>query len=281
MLPASRSFGRNDFEIGLPISETAIQLAIAGKNISQLDYNYRSDSRSLKSRADFTFAAAGSARARNGLKMESARMFEGKPPKAASRTAERRTAKRHMSVFLLAKITAGDRQSLGRVLNLSHSGAKIETRLAFTPGDPLFLEIRSDLKVAGTVRWVGDKSIGILFDKEIDVGRFLSREQPKLRKEKPRAPRYVCDTDASISAETEKSVLKVRDVSLSGAGLTGETTLNPGEDVLVTILGLEPRRAKVMWSNAQGIGITFLKPLDFRDFDQWLDEQKARPQEPR
>ena len=203
-------------------------------------------------------------------------MFQEKPPKIASKAAERRTAKRHMSVFLLAKVTTEDRQSLGRVLNLSQTGAKIETRLSFTPGDPLVLEIRSDLKVAGTVRWVAEKSIGILFDKEIDVERFLSREQPKLRREKPRAPRYVCDTDASISAEAEKSVLKVRDVSLSGAGLTGETCLNPGEDVLVTILGLAPRRAKVMWSNATGIGITFLKPLDFRDFDQWLEEQKAR-----
>ena len=81
-------------------------------------------------------------------------MFQEKPPKIASQAAERRTAKRHMSVFLLAKVTTEDRQSLGRVLNLSQTGAKIETRLSFTPGDPLVLEIRSDLKVAGTVRWV-------------------------------------------------------------------------------------------------------------------------------
>lgn len=203
-------------------------------------------------------------------------MFQDRQPKTSGQSAERRTAKRHMSVFLLAKVTAGDRQALGRVLNLSQSGAKIETRLSFSPGEALILEIRSDLKVAGTVRWAGERAVGILFDKEIDVNRFLSREQPKLRKEKPRAPRYVCDTDANISAETEKSVLKVRDVSLSGAGLKGETSLNPGDDVLVTILGLQPRRAKVMWSNAQGIGITFLKPLDFRDFDFWLEEQKLK-----
>ncbi len=228
-------------------------------------------------RADTRLAPSSRAELGNDLNTEIASMFEGKPPKITSAATDRRTAKRHMSVFLLAKVTAGDRQSLGRVLNLSHSGAKIETRLAFTPGDPLVLEIRSDLKVAGTVRWCGEKTIGILFDREIDVSRFLSREQPKLRRERPRAPRYVCDTDASISAETEKSVLKVRDVSLSGAGLVGETSLNPGEDVLVTILGLEPRRAKVMWSNSKGIGITFLKPLDFRDFDTWLEDQKAQP----
>lgn len=204
-------------------------------------------------------------------------MFQGKLPTDASKTAERRAARRHMSVFLLAKVTTKDQQALGRVLNLSQTGAKVETRLSLAPGDSLVLEIRSDLKVAGTVRWAGGKMIGILFDREVDVGRFLSREQPRLNRVKPRAPRYVCDADASVAAETETTILKVRDVSLSGAGLAGETTLNSGDDVLVTIFGLKPRRAKVIWSNAQGVGITFLKPLDFRDFESWLDEQVTKP----
>lgn len=203
-------------------------------------------------------------------------MYQGKLPAGAGTAADRRAAKRHMSVFLLAKVTARDQQALGRVLNLSQTGAKVETRLSFAPGDTLVLEVRSDLKVTGTVRWAGGKMIGILFDREVDVGRFLSREQPRLHKVKPRAPRYVCDADASVSAETETTILKVRDVSLSGAGLAGETALNRGDDVLVTIFGLKPRRAKVIWSNTQGVGITFLKPLDFRDFESWLDEQVTR-----
>jgi hypothetical protein len=204
-------------------------------------------------------------------------MFQGKLPADANKTAERRAAKRHMSVFLLARVTTKDQQGLGRVLNLSQTGAKVDTRLSLTPGDAIVLEIRSDLKVAGTVRWVGGRMIGILFEREVDVGRFLSREQPRLNRVKPRAPRYVCDADASVAAEAETTILKVRDVSLSGAGLAGETTLNPGDDVLVTIFGLKPRRCKVIWSNAQGIGITFLKPLDFRDFESWLDEQVTGP----
>lgn len=204
-------------------------------------------------------------------------MFEGKPPANTSKAAERRTAQRHMSVFLLAKVTAGDHQALGRVLNLSQTGAKVETRLSLVPGDAILLEIRSDLKVAGTVRWAGGRTVGVQFDREVDVSRFLSRELPRLNRVKPRAPRYVCDADATVAGENETTILKVRDVSLSGAGLAGEAALTPGDDVLVTIFGLRPRRAKVIWSNAQGIGITFLKPLDFRDFESWLDEQVAKP----
>lgn len=204
-------------------------------------------------------------------------MFQEKLPVNASKAAERRTAKRHMSVFLLAKVTTGSQQALGRVLNLSQSGAKIETRLPLKRGDTLVLEVRSDLKVAGTVRWTRSHVVGVEFDREVDVGRFLSREQPKLNRVKPRAPRYVCDADATVAAESETNVFKVRDVSLSGAGLAGETALNRDDEILVTIFGLKPRRAKVIWSNAQGVGITFLKPLDFRDFESWLNEKVAKP----
>ena len=190
-------------------------------------------------------------------------------------TAERRAAKRHISVFLLAKVTTGTRQALGRVMNLSQTGAKIETSLELKPGDTLTLEIRSDLKVAGNVRWARSGAVGVEFDQPVDVSRFLSREQAKLGRVKPRAPRYVCDAEATVNAETETSIFKVRDVSLSGAGLAGEMPLRPDDEVLVTIFGLKPRRAKVIWANADGVGITFLKPLDFRDFESWLSRTNS------
>ena len=190
-------------------------------------------------------------------------------------TAERRAAKRHISVFLLAKVTTGTRQALGRVMNLSQTGAKIETSLELKPGDTLTLEIRSDLKVAGNVRWARGGAVGVEFDQPVDVSRFLSREQAKLGRVKPRAPRYVCDAEATVNAETETSIFKVRDVSLSGAGLAGEMPLRPDDEVLVTIFGLKPRRAKVIWANADGVGITFLKPLDFRDFESWLSRTNS------
>lgn len=193
----------------------------------------------------------------------------------ADQAAERRAAKRHMSVFLLAKITTEGRQALGRVLNLSQTGAKVETSLAFKSGDTLTLEIRSDLKAAGKVRWVRSGTVGVEFDHPVDVSRFLSRHQAKLGRVKPRAPRYVCEAEATVNAETKSSVFKVRDVSLSGAGLAGKMPLNRDDEVLVTIFGLKPRRAKVIWANADGVGITFLKPLDFRDFESWLSRTNS------
>ena len=202
-------------------------------------------------------------------------MFQEKIVASVDETADRRAAKRHVSVFLLAKLTMGSRQALGRVLNLSQTGAKIETSLSVKSGDTLTLEIRSDIKAAGTVRWARDGAVGLEFDHPVDVGRFLSRQQARLGRVKPRAPRYVCDAEATVNADTETSVFKVRDVSLSGAGLAGELPLRPDDEVLVTIFGLKPRRAKVIWANADGVGITFLKPLDFRDFESWLSQTNS------
>lgn len=203
------------------------------------------------------------------------KMFQEKIVASVDETADRRAAKRHVSVFLLAKLTMGSRQALGRVLNLSQTGAKIETSLSVKSGDTLTLEIRSDIKAAGTVRWARDGAVGLEFDHPVDVGRFLSRQQARLGRVKPRAPRYVCDAEATVNADTETSVFKVRDVSLSGAGLAGELPLRPDDEVLVTIFGLKPRRAKVIWANADGVGITFLKPLDFRDFESWLSQTNS------
>ena len=202
-------------------------------------------------------------------------MFQDRIVAKTNAAAERRAAKRHVSVFLLAKVTAGTQQALGRVLNLSQTGAKIETSLPLKPRATLTLEIRSDLKVAGIVRWARGGAVGIEFDNPVDVSRFLSRQQAKLGRVKPRAPRYVCDAEATVNTDNETSIFKVRDVSLSGAGLAGELPLRPDDEVLVTIFGLKPRRAKVIWANADGVGITFLKPLDFRDFESWLSRTNS------
>lgn len=199
-------------------------------------------------------------------------MFQEKVVAKSSEAAERRTAKRHMSVFLLAKVTTEQHQALGRVLNLSQTGAKIETSLKLRAGDALTLEIRSDLKASGTVRWSRNQSIGVEFDHPVDIDRFLSRQNDKLGRVKPRAPRYLCDAEATVNADTETGTFKVRDVSLSGAGLAGDLTLSRNDDILVTIFGLKPRRAKVIWASADGVGITFLKPLDYRDLESWLSE---------
>lgn len=191
---------------------------------------------------------------------------------------DRRQLKRHISVFLLAKIVANGRQSLGRVLNLSELGAKLDTRLKLTPGQSLFLEIRSDLKVGGTVRWVRDKMVGIEFNNPINIAGFLSRQKDHSSRVKARPPRYDCEVAASVSVKANRSVAEARDVSLLGARLAGLTDFRVNDEVLVTIFGLQPRLAKVAWVNQDEVGVTFLKPLNFRDLDAWLETNALQPQ---
>jgi|CXWL01.1.fsa_nt_gi hypothetical protein len=204
--------------------------------------------------------------------------FQAVVPVPTEQNEDRRQLKRHISVFLLAKIVANGRQSLGRVLNLSELGAKLDTRLKLTPGQSLFLEIRSDLKVGGTVRWVRDKMVGIEFNNPINIAGFLSRQKDHSSRVKARPPRYDCEVAASVSVKANRSVAEARDVSLLGARLAGLTDFRVNDEVLVTIFGLQPRLAKVAWVNQDEVGVTFLKPLNFRDLDAWLETNALQPQ---
>ena len=57
------------------------------------------------------------------------------------------------------------------LLNISHSGAKLDTDRAPTRGEPVTL-IHGELKVTGKVAWVEDTRFGMAFDHSIDA-RFL------------------------------------------------------------------------------------------------------------
>jgi len=57
------------------------------------------------------------------------------------------------------------------LLNISHSGAKLDAERAPARGEAITL-IHGELKVAGKVAWVEDNRFGMAFDHAIDA-RFL------------------------------------------------------------------------------------------------------------
>ena len=57
------------------------------------------------------------------------------------------------------------------LLNISHSGAKLDAERAPTRGETVTL-VHGELKVSGTVAWVEETRFGVAFDHTIDE-RFL------------------------------------------------------------------------------------------------------------
>lgn len=177
-----------------------------------------------------------------------------------------------MAVFLLVRLEAGGRQTIGRVVNISARGAKVETILPLSVGQELHIELRSDTSISGTVRWVADRAAGIEFDHDVPLQDFLTRKQSRLAKIKPRPPRFESRATATISSEKETISGEVQDISLHGARIAGKFQFNINDQVVVAIDGLSRRRSRVAWMRVGQIGVEFLKPLDFRELGNWLAE---------
>lgn len=195
------------------------------------------------------------------------------PPPAAyalALPADRRQAQRHVSVFMLAKISRGRAEALSRVVNLSESGARIETSLALMPGDVVSFEFRSDLRVEAVIRWTHGRAAGMQFTTLIDVDRVIHPRDSRVSRIKPRAPRYRCAAEAQITQSLSPRPCRASDISLQGASFTGHFDCRPHQSVLVEINGLAPRHASVVWVRSDQIGVRFLLPLNFRELDAWL-----------
>jgi PilZ domain len=190
---------------------------------------------------------------------------------------ERRGAERHVSVFLTAKIISGDRQAIGRVVNLSRHGARIETQLRLTHGQQLTIELRSDLAAQGIVRWVQDGAAGVEFGTPVDIDRYFMRAGRRVDRIKPRAPRYSCFAAGMVSLDGGRAACHVLDISLLGARLSRVMSLKPGETVLLEIAGLDSRRAEIVWTSNEEMGVAFQRSHDFRMLDAWLRASSVPP----
>lgn len=208
-------------------------------------------------------------------------MIELPPPRASDAisadTSERRGAARHLSVFLLAKVSDDGREALGRIVNLSPSGARIDTGLPLAPGHAIEIEFRSDHRVEAVVQWADARAAGVRFAAPIEVAAILNPREKRLSRIKPRPPRYRCAAEAALTIDGAANACQACDVSLLGACLAGSIDGQPNEVVLVAISGLAPRSAKIAWKRGDQLGVRFERPLDFRDLDAWLLPEAGSP----
>jgi hypothetical protein len=91
--------------------------------------------------------------------------------------ADRRDEERQLSVRLTAKIIVAGRELPCRVHNISSGGANIETLANLTAEDRIRIEFRSNLSLAGKVRWQNGAFAGIEFTEPADVDAVLKKNR--------------------------------------------------------------------------------------------------------
>lgn len=193
----------------------------------------------------------------------------------ASEYVERRSADRHVAVMLIAKVTSLGQQSICRIRDISTMGVKIETNIDLKVGQSAALELRSDLKMTGRVRWKKGSNAGIQFDAPIDMSRYLLRTESKIDRIKARPPRYSCSAEAMVFTDNGCCACLVADISLSGAGLrniTEKMKLRPGQTLRFMSDGLSVHHATIAWTDSDRVGLKFRQPIKYTELQEWLTE---------
>lgn len=188
----------------------------------------------------------------------------------AKNREERREANRQLAVLLPAKISGNGYETLCRVHNISVNGAKIETLVTLKQEDQVRIEFRSDMVANGIVRWVKQGVAGIEFTASVDITKILKRSDFHISRNKPRPPRYSCNTHAEVEKDGVKFECKVADISITGAKLRGAKQLRTGDLLFVHVTGLSRHRAKVVWQRGDEAGVRMVNPYRYDEIEWWL-----------
>jgi hypothetical protein len=184
--------------------------------------------------------------------------------------SERRSAARQISVMLTAKLRSASHHQPCRIVNLSVTGAKIETLADLAVGESVLIEFRSDLEVAGTVRWRKAGQAGIEFGAPIELQAALRRSEIRIERIKPRPPRYQCSAAVIVESPHRRVYCRAVDISSTGLKIDSPLMSPAGQVVTIEIEGLPRHKAQLVWLSEHASGLKLLNPFRFQELELWL-----------
>ena len=188
---------------------------------------------------------------------------------------DRRTGNRHLAVFKIARLIIGKHDQLCIIRNMSDRGMMLQTHRSLRTDQQIEIEVRSDQRFCGIVRWARVGSAGVELDEPIDVAALLRTAPPIRRGAKPRAPRFRRQGTAIIRTGDRRIEAEIFDISVSGACVLALRGLHVRQIVTIAISGLEDRKGEIRWLDNETTGIQFLQPLPIRELDSWLEQAAA------
>jgi len=188
---------------------------------------------------------------------------------------ERRSEERELlSVYRSATLRWQGVEGLCLIRNISSGGLMGRLHAELMPGEPVTIEIRSGTEIAGRIAWSQGGLVGVAFDERIDVLDVLHAPvagEPGLVQRMPRV-RISCPVGLFVDGARHQVTLV--DASQGGAKLATDI-LREGDEVTVTIQGLDPRRGVVRWAHDGRAGIAFLAAIPFDTLARWALDRQA------
>ncbi len=181
--------------------------------------------------------------------------------------SDRRDGARHLTLFRVGAMTVDGRRELCLIKNISEGGMMILPYCDLKEGTALSIELKTGFLVQCKVAWLHEGSVGVEFDRPVDIVEFLSNSNDGPR---PRMPRIEVDCFATVRDGGQVHRMRVHDVSQGGVKLESSRILDHGADLIVSLPGLGPQPAAVRWREDGFLGVTFNRLLPLAELVDWL-----------
>ena len=178
---------------------------------------------------------------------------------------------RQVSLYRVGALTVEGRRELCVVRNVSAGGLMLTSFSTIEPGARITVEFKQGECVEGMVAWSNGKSVGMQFDRSVDVAAILANPSSGRR---PRMLRI--DIECAMTVRAGAATYEVRALDISQGGVCVETRdlLSLGADVIVRIEGLPPEPAVVRWRDGDCYGLGFNRLLSVNSLAAWLQDRQ-------
>lgn len=189
--------------------------------------------------------------------------------------ADRRGAPRQAMVYRPILIEVDQLQGFFLVRNISETGMMGQFYTRCGVDTPVRVHVGEALVVTGAVIWSDGLGMGIKFDTEVNVSEILARmSRPSHEGKVQRALRVNIAALGHIVSNGRTVPVETIDISQKGVKLRSPY-LQKGDEVVVSLDGLEPRMGLVRWARGGTAGLNFIRPLSFDSLSMWVIEQQS------
>lgn len=186
-----------------------------------------------------------------------------------SPAANRRSDARYTTVFRPISIASDAFRNICIMRNISETGLMCSADFPLPEGTQVTMEISTSGPITGQVMWVKDQKMGVRFDEQIDVATVLHGTMSGRNAKKiARPPRLEILCDAHIMADDQSVPVRLCNISQRGARIEFPF-LSVGDEVELSIEGLDTRKATVRWVHDGHAGLNFFRPIDLHELARW------------
>lgn len=188
---------------------------------------------------------------------------------------DRRSSERHRVIFRTAKLLLEGHDSFCIMRDISSTGMKLQVFGPMDAVDVVEIEFLGGRTLRMHKRWSRADQCGFAFETPIAIADTIalpSREYDR------RAQRLRLDVPAAIqTADGAVIQVRLRDISLAGAGIMLEPRLKTWSELRIGIDGIGRKKASVRWWRQDFAGLHFRTPIGFNALAAWSAQLSGDP----